>query len=128
MLKVLYLTSCVLLLALTGCQRVNEERTLSVELNDVKAVTIEAPKREQRLAVTATAAVPIDVYVVLEKDRSAVEEALQKGARPDKLLASQLKVEQASLEATVPAQNEYSVLVRSTSGKKADVKLKITGK
>jgi hypothetical protein len=111
-----------------GCQRVNVEHTVQVEPEQVKAITIDPPRGDQKVSVTASSpGVPVSVYLVLEKDRQAAIGALENYKTPANVLASKEKVEQATLEATVPAKNGYAILLTASGGKKADVKLKVTG-
>jgi hypothetical protein len=122
------LAGCLVLAA--GCkQRVNEERTLSLEPGVTKPLQIDAPARDQQVTVTvASPGAPVSAYLVLEKNRAATEDALVAGKKPGaNILAGSEKAEQATLEATVPAKEAYAVVVSNSSGKPAQVKVTIKG-
>jgi hypothetical protein len=55
------------LLRAAGCGKVNMEKAATLEPGDFKAITIDAPRGEQKVSVSATSTgAPIDVYVALE--------------------------------------------------------------
>lgn len=119
-----------LVLAAAGCQPVNYENSMQVEPGTIHPVEISAPSRDQNIRVSVTASgAPVSVYVVLQKDRDAVESAILGGKALDaaKVLASQEKAESATLDAKVPAKNDYAVLVYNGPGKTAQVKISIKG-
>lgn len=100
--------------AVTGCQKVNLQKTVELSPLDVVApFIVDAPSSNQSIAVVvSSSAAPVDVFVVLEKDRDAAEKALANGGTPKDALASQLKVKnETTLTATVPAKNAYAVIV-----------------
>lgn len=117
------------LLLTGGCQRVHQERTAQVEPGNVYVLTVDAPRSDQQVTVTAASpGVPINVYLVLEKDVEEARQALDRDKKPARPLAAQEKTESATLQATVPAQNGYAVVLTSAAGKKAEVKLHLAGK
>ena len=123
------LALCVAFFSLTGCQRVNYEKTIQVDPLGVQEIVIDAPRSDQKVTVAVSSpGAAVNVYLVLEKDKQAAVEALQADKKPANLLASKEKAEEATVEATVPAKNGYAVLLSSASGKKSDVKVKVTGK
>jgi hypothetical protein len=122
------LAGCLILAA--GCkQRLNEEKTLSLEPGVAKSLQIDAPAGEQKVTVTvASPGAPVSAYLVLEKNRTTAEDALIAGKKPVNPLAGQDRVEQATLEATVPAKEAYAVVVSNAGGKPAQVKVTIQGR
>jgi len=125
---------CLGLLALlglaAGCQRLDVDRTIKLAPGDVQDILIDAPRSQQSIKVDVNASgAPVDVYVLLEAERQAVKENLLINKRPDpaKLLASQQKVTTATLEAAVPARNDFAILLAGAS-KPAEVKVKVTGR
>jgi hypothetical protein len=118
------------LLVSAGClrQRLDVDLTLQVEPGKIIPRIIDAPRADQNVTLTVDAAdAPVNVYLVLAKDSEADADAMLSGMRPAHALAGQDKVQQASLEATVPAGNDFAVLVLTT-GKATQVKLKLTGR
>ena len=121
------------LLRAAGCGKVNMEKAATLEPGDFKAITIDAPRGEQKVSVSATSTgAPIDVYVALEGDQDAalkLAEDLARGNKPpSSVIASKQKDTEATLDAVIPARKGYSVLLVNGSTKKADVKIKIAGK
>jgi hypothetical protein len=119
------------LLALAGCQKkLNEEKTFTLTAGEVRAFPVDAPIREQQLSVTVTAAgSSVNVHIVPESAHAATMEAMQnlKKLDPAKVLASKEKVENDTLEATIPAKTGFSVFI-SGAKKQAEVTVKIVGK
>jgi hypothetical protein len=120
----------LVLLTLVGCQRLNVDKKISLAPNEVQDIIIDAPKSQQQVKVVVnSSASPVDVYVVLEEAQNAVKAKLLENKRPDpsKVLASELAAESATVEATIPAKNEFRILL--TGAKKAtDVQVKVTGR
>jgi hypothetical protein len=126
------LAPCLLLLPLlvtAGCQQaVKDERTVAVDQFDIRSA-IYSPARDQQVTVEVSSpGAPVNVYVVLEKDRAAVEKSLGDNKKPANVLASKEKVEQATLEVPIQAKNDFAVVLNGASGKTAQVKLKVTGR
>jgi hypothetical protein len=110
-----------------GCQRLNEKRTIHVSPGEVQDVIISGPRSEQKINVAVTSNAPIDVYVILSADEQAVKGKLLSSMKPDesKILKKELKTENANLEATIPAKNEFRVLLTGAK-KAADVNVHVT--
>jgi hypothetical protein len=126
-----WIAACLVLAA--GCSKVNLEKSAALEPGDFKAVTIDAPRGEQKVSVSVTSTgAPIDVYVALEGDPDAalkLAEDLARGNKPPaSVIAGKQKATEATLDAVIPARKSYSVLLVNGSTKKADVKIKIAGK
>ncbi len=119
-----------LVLAAAGCQPVNYENSVPIEPGAIYPVEISAPSRDQNIKVSVTASgAPVSVYVVLQKDREAVESAILSDKTPDasKVLARQEKTESATLDVQIPAKNDYAVLVYNSPGKTTQAKISIKG-
>jgi hypothetical protein len=117
----------VVVLTATGCPKVlNQVSDFELKLGDEKKLTVEAITKEQKVKVALTADVPVNVYMFLEKDATAAESDINKKKLPStKVLAMSEKTNDATLEATVPANNAVVVFITS-AGKTANVKVKIT--
>jgi hypothetical protein len=131
MRRILSLRRCLvaaLLLALSGCTRLSYETTIQLGAGEVQSLSIDPPRREQKVSVTVTSsAAPVDVYVVLEKDKEAAKEALLDHKKPAASLAGNVKTQEATLEATIPANTPFAILVGGAS-KTSQVKVKATGR
>jgi hypothetical protein len=125
-----FLVLLALGLAVAGCQRVNQQKTEKLGPGDVVApFIVDAPSRNQEVTVTVSPnGAAVDVYIVLEKDRAAAEQALQERQAPKDVLAGKQKVDkETTLTATVPAKNAYAVLLGNTT-KEATVAITLKGK
>jgi hypothetical protein len=123
----LSLAGLALLALLSGCQRLRYDKTVTVDAGNVQTISIDPPRSEQKVHVSVKSpGVPLDVYVVLDKDLPAIRETLLNQQRPEKSLASKMRSEEADLDATIPAKNGFSVLL--TGAQKANsVQVKVTG-
>lgn len=114
-----------------GCQRVSQQKTEALEAMEVKApFIVDGPSSEQNVtvAVSPEKGSPVDVFIVLEKDRQAVTDDLQNGREPKKTLGGQRKIENdTTVTAKVPAKSEYAVIV-GNSRKATKVTLKLDGR
>jgi hypothetical protein len=124
--------ACVLsALLLAGCQRTLYDKAVTIDgVTFVHDVDVDAPTREQKVAVEfSSPGVPVDVWVVLTEKKPAVKNKLMGRMRPDDadVLGGKEQSESGTVEATVPAGKEYTVLVGRAS-KKTEVKLKVMGK
>jgi hypothetical protein len=122
-----FLTAALLLLP--GCgQKLNYETTVKLRAGEVQAQMVDAPRREQTVRVTATSSgSPIDAYLVLDKDKEAAKEALLDGKKPAAFLAGQTKTRDAILEATIPANSDFTIVLGGAT-KDSQVKVRATGR
>jgi hypothetical protein len=121
------LSVTALVVAMPGCQRVNIEKTVTLEFGDIKqAAIIDAPSGEQKIRVQIDATEPIDVDVALVSNFPEIEKALTSHKRPDagKVLASKQDFKSDSVDATIPAGKSYTVIL-SGAKKTSQVKLKV---
>lgn len=124
------------LLALTGCQKLNQETTLSAKPGETQVFHIDGPRADMKVNVTASSpGAPVDVYVILSETadgaaKLAGDKSLASGGKLDDSLASKQNTEQASFEVTIPAKKAFAILVVNpiNSKKNADVKVKATNK
>jgi hypothetical protein len=119
------------LLLLMGCQKKLEyEKTFTLSIGEIQAPIIDAPMREQHVTVTVTATgSPVNVHIVSESAHAETMTSLQnmKKLDPAKMLGSKEKVENDTIEATIPAKTGFSVFI-SGAKKQAEVTVKIVGK
>jgi hypothetical protein len=117
-----------LLTAVAGCQsRLNVDQTVQVAAGTSKDIEIDPPRYDQKMAVTVESDTPINVYVYLQKDRAAFRDALDKGKKPDGILAAKDNVASDTFEVTVPAK-QGAVVTFDAMAKVATVKVKMVGK
>jgi hypothetical protein len=119
-----------LAIAVPGCRKVlNEEKSFDLKPGNENDFAVDAVKKEQKIKVEVTSpGVPLNVFVFLKKDEQAAKMDISAGKKTDNVLASERKTENATLEATIPANCEAVIQIRnvSTDNKTANVKLKIT--
>ncbi|SRR6266404_876944 len=119
----------ILLLVLPGCgQKLDYETAVELDEGQVQLIFIDPPKKEQKVSVTVTSSgSPIDVYVVLDKDKEAGKQALLDRKKPTGSLASKTKTQNATLEATIPANTGFAILLGGAN-KNSRVTAKVTGR
>jgi|GEM_PF-7068391 len=126
----------VSLAACAGCgaaTALNIEKDLEVAAlggDNIKSVIISAPKKDQKVTVLVrTNQVPVNVYMVPERDLDAVQEKLSnQEALATPPLAKLEKSQEGTLEASVTGGTGFAVVVVNPGSKPAKVALKISGK
>lgn len=116
-----------LVLLLAGCrQKVNQNQTYKIEPGESRGFIIEAPKREQKIAVTVKSAdAPVDVYLIEIKGSSEDLDKLITDKSAGNILASQKQTKDATVEGTVPAGSKFAAVV-SNAKKATSAELKVT--
>ena len=123
---------CGLLLGLlvvtaAGCQRVNYEKTYTIEPGEMKSILFDAPRYGQEVTVQVSSpGAPVSVYLVKAADEDAAHRAASRGGGSD-VLAGKEKAEDISLKATVPAKTAYAVVLEAQT-KKAEARVKVNGR
>ena len=117
----------LVLVLLVGCSRTTLNKSSSFEaVKAGNAFYLEATAAEQTIKVVATAeGGPIDVFIYLTKNKAAVEREIMT-TKLVNVLADKQNAESVELQAKIPAKEEASVLVRSSTLKKTKASLKIT--
>jgi hypothetical protein len=116
----------IAILGTAGCQKLAYEKVIKLKVGDIQAFPISAPRMTQQVTVTVSSpGSAVDAFLVLEKDRPAVENSLQIEEKPTGPLAHG-RGEELTLSATIPAKSAYSVII-SGAQKSTDVKIKVTG-
>jgi hypothetical protein len=110
----------------------SHETSYSLEAVQARSTTVDAPARDQKVTVKVTSDVGVNVYVAATRDLPPtiddVNNMLNSNKKPQKLLASAEKVQDQTLELTVPAKTEFQVIVYNPTNKSASVKVKVDGK
>src|SRR5262245_13107471 len=124
-LKVLSLA----LVFLIGCQsRLSDSRTLEIVGGDTVELPVDAPKYDQLVTVNVDADRPVHVWIYLKKDESAVLESFNMGKPSNLVLATKKIVTKDTLEAKIPAKQEFVVRFDTTTGKATKIHVKTQGK
>src|SRR5687768_9229287 len=91
------------LLALTGCgKKVLHDEAVPLDPGKTEAITFKGLRKGQTVSVeTSSPGAPIDVYIVLEKDKNTAMQALEKDKAPANSLAGEAKTQGKTLEAVV---------------------------
>jgi hypothetical protein len=115
-------------LLLSGCQRLNDERTIKLMAGAIQAIDYGAPRYAQKLTVNVSSpGAPVTVYIVRQEDSEAAQNKLDASKAPSDPLAGQEKAEEINLETTVPPNTAFTLLIRADK-KTAEVRLKVTGR
>ena len=122
LLRILSMT----LVACAGCQRISVEKSVTMDVGDVKgAALIDGPKSEQKIKVEFTSSEsPINVFVVLGNDSNKILDELFKPTPKADIRAKTEKAKEGTLEATIPANQDYGIYLSGAS-KKTEVKVKV---
>ncbi len=115
----------LLVLMVAGCEaKLRDTRSFEVKPGDAgKEYRVDPKASERVLKVTATAeGGPIEVYVYLSKDRDVAENSIL-AKKDEGILAKAVKVQEAELTATIPANEEAAVVVTTGDIKSANVQL-----
>ena len=121
-----------ILLGGAGCQKASNaalvDESVEVPSQQTKAKIIDGPRREQKISVTAqSSAGSFSIYIVPEKEREALEAKLINLKAPTGgILAKKEGTTDATLEATIPAKEDFAVVLLNVGGKSVQVKLKVT--
>ena len=116
----------IVFLVAAGCQKLSYEKTIKLKPGGIEALLITAPRTAQQVtAMVSSPGSAVEAFIVLEKDRPAVENSLQIEEKPTGPLA-QGRGEELTLSATIPAKSAYSIIV-SGAQKTSEVKIKVTG-
>src|SRR6185369_17036775 len=116
-------------LALPGCQtRLKWTNTTTLEQGQTKSFEIDKPRYDQLVSVDFSSSDgAIDVFVCLEENKQAVEDAIAMGKTHSGVLGSQIKATSGTIEVSVPAQVKPIVFIAHAK-KSTNVTLKIVGK
>ena len=124
----LLLFAAAMLPLFTGCQRLNDERTVSVSFADIHVIEYDSPRYDQKLTIEVRSpGAPVTVYLVLKENSEAGQKRMNQNKAPEAALAGKDKTEEATLEGTVPAKKGFVLLIRADK-KKADVHVKTSGR
>jgi hypothetical protein len=116
-----------------GCQKLNVEKTITLDPIDIHEIDVDPPAYQQKVTVTITpTSGPVSAYLCTEANKQVVKNALGRDKAPpaDKVLGSRESKggpEAYTFEATVPAKTAYSLLLKG-GGKKTEAKIKLTGR
>jgi len=128
-LKLKWLWLLICLLSAAGCNApLKDERTLELTPGEKKEIVIDGTRYKQKIKVAVDSpGAAVSVHVFLETDKDAAESAIFANKKDSELiLASEKKVEQAKLEADVPANQAVVIRIHNDSVKDAKVTVKTT--
>jgi len=113
--------------AVVGCSKVHEQRSFTLEQRAGNMLSISAPLSEQKVAVAVASDLPVDVWILLEKDVPAGEKDY---FNPDEkmktgILAKEKNTKEVTLQATIPAKEKYQIYVSNPGTKTATVTVKV---
>ena len=109
---------------LPGCKKVADEKSSPLEPGQIVFYSVPAVKN-LTVEFSTSPTVPVDIYIVADKDAETAKTALQNGKEPSSPLATKKGDSSGSISASSTAKTEMTVLV--TSNKKTTVNVKING-
>lgn len=123
----LRLVPVIAIFAVAGCSKVHEQRSFSLPMRGGNALSISAPLSEQKVKVVVTSDEAVDVWILLEKDVPAGDKDF---FNPDEkmktgVLAKEKNTKEATLQATIPAKENYQIYVSNPGNKTASVTVKV---
>jgi hypothetical protein len=128
------LAAALALTALTGCQKLNYEKTHSLPATSYLPVEFDPPRYSQKLTVTVKpTAAPVSAYVCAKENVEKIDRLTtlaNKEPGADLVFGGARgkgNDEEITFEATVPAKTEF-VLLLVNHGKKNEVSVKVVGR
>jgi hypothetical protein len=126
-------TFLTLFVTAAGCGRqasLNIEKDIELDGlggDNIKSTIVSAAQKEQKVSILVrTNAVPVNVFVVLEKDVDVLRGQLENDQTPTvNIIAKKEKLQEGTVEATIPAGSGFAVVLTNRGSKKAEVMLKI---
>jgi hypothetical protein len=129
-LSVLFVLAGLLMTA--GCQRLNYDKSFSLQPMSTQQIDFDPPSYSQKLSVSITPdKAGVSAYLIKTADKAAVLKVLDAEKEPEasQLLASKVSkgaAETYTLDASVPAKTGYTLILKTV--KPTDVKVKVTGR
>ena len=119
----------IVLVVLIGCRtKLKDSRILDVAPADLVSVYVDAPKYDQKVTVEFSSSNgPVSVCVCVSSNERKVIASLDISTNNKMVLGSAQEAATGTIEVTVPANQEFAVLVFGLS-KPTKVALKINGK
>jgi hypothetical protein len=112
------------LVAFVGCSKVHEERSFTLLPGAFNTLHISEPLSEQKVKVVVKSDVPVNVYVILEKNIPAGKDEYEPDTIKEGVVAKEKNTMDVTLTATIPAKNAYVIYVDGAN-KKASVSVTI---
>ena len=114
------------LLALAGCSKIHEQRSITIPPRGGNTLSITAPLSEQKVKVAVTSDQPVNVWILLEKDvPKGDKDDFDPDTMKEGVLAKEKNTKDATLTATIPGKEKYQVYVSNPGTKPASVTVKI---
>lgn len=111
-----------------ACQRLNDERTLTLPAGGIQTIEYSAPRYAQKLTISVNSpGAPVSVYLVKQEESETARNRMDASKAPDAPMAGKENAEEINLEAIVPATTAYTLLIRADK-KRAEVRVKVTGR
>jgi hypothetical protein len=120
----LRLIPVVAVCALTGCSKIHEQRSYSIEPGMTQYLKVTAPLSETKYKVALTSDQPVSVWVVLEKNWPSGKEDVDPETLKEGVLGKEMQTKDATLAITVPGKEAFRVVVGGAA-KTASVTVKI---
>jgi hypothetical protein len=119
-----------LTVVLTGCTRLRDEKTATINAKAAGGV-MEIPSQTSDMKITVTAtssAGPVTLYLAPSADANDVMDQLDHGKTSSKVLFSSTQGDNVTLEGTMPASKDCTVIAFNDGAQETKVKASIVGK
>ena len=110
--------------ALTGCSKIHQQFSFSIEPGESHVLNVSAPLSEQKLKVNMTSDQPVNIYIILDKNVPEGKDDFDPETLKEGVLAKEKGKKDADLSVTIPAKEKFRVFVNGAV-KKASVTVKI---
>ena len=121
------------LLALTvmlaGCTKLRDEKTVAVDAKKAVGVMAVPPQTSaMKITVTASSSAPVTLYLAPSTEAEDVMLTIEAGKDSPKVLFKSTQGTNVTLEGTMPANTDCTVIAFNDGDQKTEVKTSIIGK
>ena len=119
---------CVLIM-LFGCgpPPLSDERTLVLEIGEIRTLAIDPLEMEQTITVAANSPDgPFDVHIYLQEHEEQIERSITLGKAAENVIASHENTQEAMLEAMIPPNKEAIIRFYPTAREQTTVNITLS--
>lgn len=104
-----FLTTLILV-STSGCgPQLSASNSTEITPGEIRSVLVDPVGRDQEIKVVASSSVPFNIHIYLAEDEAEVDMAVASRKESEKILAGQLGVTSATLNAQIPANKEAAI-------------------
>ncbi len=117
------------LTTLLGCgvPRLSDERSLTLEIGEIRTLAIDPLDVEQTIKVVASSSDgPFDVHIYPQEHEAQIERSITLGKPPKHVIASRENTRETTLEATIPPNKEAIIRFYPAARKQTTVNVTLS--